>query len=218
MTEKQKMTTAFKKFFKEIDQLELTYGEHAVIDALKSAAPGLGSAKTDAGALEEQITEGLVGAAIKAGLKAAGKTGKAAGTAGLGAAGWAAGKLSKIAGGALGLAGTAAAFTAGKSIDQDVNLADISTNKSLNVGGPLLQQTNDLLQQLTRALTQTQGVLASQLDDLDVSVDTATAAATGMTTDQVDAAQEAGADVAAMKKKKDKNTPKPARTPKPDKK
>ena len=85
----------------------------------------------------------------------------------------------------------------GKHIDQDVNIADITTPKPMPVDYPdlekLMSSTNDMLNNLQATLVQTQDMLTKKLSDLDLSVDTMTAATVGTSPEDIEASQKSGA-------------------------
>ena len=212
--EKAEIMKALEAFYDRLDILTSRYGEDEVVAAIDEELPGLITPSGERfGKVTERITARNIGSI--AGRKATGmaKTPLK----------FVKKKLAKLLGfgGAMAAGGLGSAIaTAGsKGWDQDVDISDITTDKYLNVGGDVLSQTNALLTQIAQLLSG-DGTLSKQLDDLDVSIDSATAADTGMSTAQVDAAQEAGVSLSKRQPKGEKGK-KPGRkpqSPKPEKK
>jgi len=199
----QTVEEVVKNFLDEIARLVKEYGDSPVESALSRllgpefdmATPisvfGFDSdLTTGMGTLEENIVENVVQKVagwIKKGPKPKVGTGTAA------AAGAASSGITK------GLAGGAALGLVGKSIDQEVDLADISTTDKLGVtinrgSAPYLEtligQTNVLIQQIIALLGQTQPTISRGLDAINLSVDDMIATKTGETPEDVQARQE----------------------------
>jgi len=204
--EKAEIMKALEAFYDRLDALSNQYGEDKIVDAIDRKLPGL---FTTSGKRLGKVNE-RIGTAAGVGRAAAGMATKPLQ--------FIKKKLAKLLGfgGAMaaGGLGSAVATAGSKGWDQDVDISDISTNKYLNVGGDVLQQTNALLGQIAQLLGGG-GELSKKLDDLDVSIDSATAAETGMSVAQVDAAQEAGVSLTKAPTKKPR---KKTKEPKPEKK
>jgi multidrug efflux pump subunit AcrB len=78
----------------------------------------------------------------------------------------------------------------------EVSIADITTEKPMNVNSDdlekLLKDSNKAMRELINILKQTQGDLSSSLANIDTSIDDQIATSTGLTPGQVRAAQSAG--------------------------
>ena len=210
----QTVEEVVKNFLDEIDILVKEYGDSPVESALSRllgpefdmAQPistfDFGDATVDkVQALEEQVgasknVVGRVAGWIKGIKPKGGKTPgppKGAGT------GTAVGAGAASSGITRGLAGGAALGLVGKSIDQEVDLADISTTDKLGItinrgSAPYLEtligQTNVLIQQIIALLGQSQPTISKGLDAINLSIDDMIATKTGETPEDVQARQE----------------------------
>ena len=217
---------ALEDFIKEIELLVEQFGEEEVEEALSLLLPGFQEFSDDPAGdsqyrqdIENRMMDeglGRLGSAVadklsKWGKKILPKRGGKGGKAGRAATATGTGLGGLALGGAAGLGG---AFI-GKEWDQDVNIASITTDDSLNVDpGPdlikLLTQNSEAIDNLTQVLTQTQQELAKKLSDLDKSVDYM-ASGEDETTDQVDIRQDLGLSKKKSKKPAEKDKEKKAK-------
>tara|TARA_B100000287_G_scaffold86833_1_gene79425 strand:- start:8789 stop:9535 length:747 start_codon:yes stop_codon:yes gene_type:complete len=227
------------KFLAEVQRLVDNYGEMEVEQAFATILPdfdvanpmatlGVGALEQPPAAEADQLMEVAPAAAVGA-LGSGGALGARAGASAFGGKlmnwlknlfpkGRKGGKGSAAAGGAgvgtaLGSAGLgAAALGASKSIDQDVNIADISTTDKLGVqlkrgDAPeieqLLAQTNELIKQMTGLLSQSQPQLSRGIAELGTSIDDLISVETGEDVDSVQTRQNMRATAPRRSKDKD---------------
>jgi len=176
----EQVKKAAELFSLGIEALARKYGESQVAQALKqynqedeSADPSFSAELDKFIEGEETITEILPAAKTAAQLAAPGVAKALGKTAGKG---WLASALA----GAATSVGTDLATSA---IDRDVDIADISTSKKLNVASPdleaLISNTNDSIEKMTKTLALIGQDLSTRLEDVDVSVDDIIASETG---------------------------------------
>ena len=176
----EQVKKAAELFSLGIEALARKYGESQVARALKqynqedeSVDPSFSAELDKFIEGEETITEILPAAKTAAQLAAPGVAKALGKTAGKG---WLASALA----GAATSAGTDLATSA---IDRDVDIADISTSKKLNVASPgleaLISNTNDSIEKMTKTLALIGQDLSTRLEDVDVSVDDIIASETG---------------------------------------
>lgn len=185
---------AIEDFLNQIQELADDKGDEPVKEAIEKLLPGLLDLSKGAEQFQDDSRETIINEALPAMAAAALPfLGKAVGK--MGKSLW--GGIKKLFGFGAGAAGTGLAMAGSKGWDQDVNIADITTKKPLPVDVPdlekLISATNSTLLDLQKTISQTQDMLTKKLDDLDVSVDTVAATATGADPAAIDAAQDAGA-------------------------
>jgi len=175
------MQKAVDNFFLALDDFSYEFGEGAVLSTLELVLPNFDYDEgfLEQASLQENFKTTLLERAPISN-KNREKILKALGLTTLGATG----------GTALALGGLAGEWASSK-IDQDISIADITTDKALNVTDKAVQDTNDALQTMIQTLIQTQRQISDKLDALDVSVDDSIAAETGESPDQVQARQSA---------------------------
>ena len=184
---------AIEEFLNQVQELADDKGEEAVKTAIEKLLPGLLDLSKGADQFEGDSRDVVINEALPAAASAALPfLGKAVGKIGKGL--WSG--IKKLFGFGAGAGATGAALAGFKGIDQDVNIADVTTKKPLPVDVPdlekLISATNSTLLDLQKTISQTQDMLTKKLDDLDVSVDTVAATATGVDPAAIDAAQDSG--------------------------
>jgi len=208
---------AWNDFVEDIETLVEEYGEDPVYQAVEKLVEEDETLETKWQNRGMPIKEGLTG---KIGTKLVQWAHKlvpsADNIAGAAAKGGKKGRTAATlaTGGILSGIGGAAAAAVGKTWDQDVDIAAISTDDALNIKSPdiekLLAQNFQAIEKMSQILTQTQQDLSKKLGDVDKSIDYM---ATGEdeNVDQVSARQDLGLSKKKSKKAGDKKLEKKAK-------
>lgn len=186
------VSSALESFLSQLDDLTAELGDDQVLSALEVMLPGFDKdVYSPREALETLMEESksIEGKTVKAvrdfltDKGVSGATDK--------------GTLTKLGiGTGVGGVGGALANLTGKEWDQDVNIANVTTDKALPVSSDSLEQaladTRDAIEKMNQTLTQTQQQLAGKLDSIDMSVDDTIAAETGETRSDIQTRQSYG--------------------------
>ena len=179
-----------ERFVADIQDLASRYGEQDVLTALQAQR-----LFSELPSLSDLTVESLVAIITEIQMNDAGSdmlNEVAPAVAGTGLRAWAGKQIKKLLGpvaaaGGIGLG--AAAVKANKAMDQDVNIADVTTQQALPVTSPSMEALLKSTQQMIANLT---SVLQKALAGVDNSVDYIAAGLTGQSLGSVQAAQAAG--------------------------